>query len=60
MYLQLLIYFVHYQWKLSNLYVNQKHILMVERISQAKAKGNTNNFKIVTLLYLTILEIAIQ
>lgn len=52
MYLRLLIYFVHYQWKLSNLYVNQKHILMVERISQAKAKGNTNNFK--------ILEIAIQ
>lgn len=60
MYLRLLIYFVHYQWKLSILYVNQKHILMVERISQAKAKGNTNNFKIVTLLYLTILEIAIQ
>lgn len=60
MYLRLLIYFVNYQWKLSNLYVNQKHILMVERISQAKAKGNTNNFKIVTLLYLTILEIAIQ
>lgn len=60
MYLRLLIYFVHYQWKLSNLYVNQKHILMVERISQANAKGNTNNFKIVTLLYLTILEIVIQ